>query len=104
MARNRKYYPNRTVLLVSSRIEEGLPIVPSLNLNFIVWGILARAQSMYGVQVCHFVIMSNHFHMLLVVQDPEAVSDFLGYVKAEIAHAINRLQGRRQKTIRNLLI
>jgi REP element-mobilizing transposase RayT len=68
-------------------------------MNFIIWGILARARTLYPVKVCHFVFMANHFHMLLVVDDPEDVSKFIGYTKAEIAHAINILLGRTQKTI-----
>ncbi len=99
MPENRKYFVNKTTHFVTARTEEGLPIVASLLLNFIIWGILARARSMYQVRVCHFLFMSNHFHALLVVDNPEHVSPFVGYVKCEIAHAINRLLGRRRKTI-----
>lgn len=99
MPENRKYYPHNAVVFVTSRTEAGLPLVPSLNLNHIIWGILARARSMYDVRVCHFLFMPNHFHMLLVVDDPEHVPAFVGYVKGEIAHAVNNLLGRRQRTI-----
>ena len=99
MPRNRKYFRHGDALLVTSRTEEGLPLVPSHNLNFIIWGILAKARSMYRVKICHFLFMSNHFHMILVVDTPEDISSFVGYVKGEIAHAINKLLGRRQKTI-----
>jgi len=37
--------------------------------------------------------------MLIVVDDPEHVPYFIGYVKAEIAHVINLLLGRQKKTI-----
>lgn len=99
MPENRKYYPHNAVVFVTSRTEEGLPLVASLFLNFIVWGILARARSMFEVRICHFLFMFNHFHMLLVVDNPEHVPEFIGYVKGEIAHAVNSLLGRRQKTI-----
>jgi REP element-mobilizing transposase RayT/disulfide oxidoreductase YuzD len=99
MPENRKYYPHNAVLLVTSRTEEGLPIVPTLIMNFLIWGILARARTMYRVKVCHFLFMANHFHMILVVDNPEHVSEFIGYVKAETAHAINKLLGRRKKRI-----
>jgi REP element-mobilizing transposase RayT len=99
MPENRKYYPHNAVLLVTSRTEEGLPIVPTLIMNFLIWGILARARSMYQIKVCHFLFMANHFHMILVVENPEHVSEFIGYVKAEIAHAINKLLGRRKKRV-----
>lgn len=99
MPKNRKYYPHKAVLLVTSRTEEGLPLVPSFVMNFIVWGILAKAKSMYRVRVCHFLFMANHFHMILVVEDPEHISEFVGYAKGEIAHGVNRLLGRRKKTV-----
>ena len=99
MPENRKYFAHKQALLVSARTEEGLPLVSSLVLNLIIWGILARARSMYQVRVCHFIFMFNHFHMLLVVDNPEDVSNFVGYVKGEIAHAVNQLLGRRRKTL-----
>ena len=99
MSANRKYFPHGSVLFVSSRTEQGLPLVCSLLMNFIIWGILAKARSMYRIKVCHFVFMSNHLHMILVVESPQDVSRFMGYVKGEIAHAVNRLLGRRQRTI-----
>jgi REP element-mobilizing transposase RayT len=95
----RKYYPHDAALFITSRTEEGLPFVASYLLNFIIEGILARATSMYDITLCHYLFMANHFHMLAVVKNPERVDDFIGYVKAETAHAINRLLGRRQKTV-----
>jgi len=68
-------------------------------MNFIIWGILAKARSMYQIKVCHALFMANHFHMLLVVDNPEHVSEFIRYVKSETAHAVNRLLGRRRKTV-----
>jgi len=99
MPRNRKYFPNKSVVLVSTRTETGLPFPPSYHINFLLWGILAKAQSLYSVKVCHFVFMSNHLHMMIVVDNPEDVCKFVGYIKAESAHAINRILGRRQRTI-----
>lgn len=99
MPANRKYFINNTALFVTTRTEDGLPMVPAHHMNYIIWGILARAKTLYQIKVCHFVFMANHFHMLLVVEDPEHVSNFTGYLKAEIAHAINHLRGRRKKTV-----
>lgn len=99
MPENRKYFPNKAVLFCTARTEIGLPLVASLIMNFILWGILARAREQFSVKVCHFVFMANHFHILLIVDNPADVSRFMGYVKAESAHAINRLRGHRQRTI-----
>ena len=99
MARNRKYFPHNSVIYVTARTEVGLPLVATHFINFFIWGILAKARSMYDVKVCHFLFMYNHLHMVLVVDNPEHVSEFMGYVKGETAHAVNRLLGRRQRTI-----
>jgi REP element-mobilizing transposase RayT len=95
----RRYYPNSAVLFITTRTEEGLPIVASHILNFIIEGIIARAATLYDISSCHDIFMANHLHMVTVVRNPEHVDDFVGYVKAETAHAINRLLGRKQKTI-----
>ena len=96
----RRVYVNNTAIFVTTRTEEGLPLVPTNFMNMIIWSALAKAQALYtDVAVCAFTFLLNHFHMLLVVEDPEQVSRFVGYVKQEIAHAINRLLNRRQRTI-----
>jgi REP element-mobilizing transposase RayT len=97
--RNRKYIPHKSVLFITTRIEEGLPLVPNDLINLCLWGILARARTMYDVQVCHFIFMNNHLHLILVVSNPDHVKNFIGYIKTESSHLVNRLLGRRQRTI-----
>jgi hypothetical protein len=43
--------------------------------------------------------MANHFHLLLIPIDPDNIPLFVKYVKQELAHAVNRLRGRRRKTV-----
>ncbi len=95
----RRYIPHNSALFVTSRTETGLPIVATHVMNLIIWGILARAKITHAVKVCHFLFMYNHFHMLIVAEDPNDVPRFIGYVKQEIAHSINRMLGRRKRTI-----
>ncbi len=99
MPENRKYFVNKTVLFITARTEEGLPLIPSYPLNLIIWGILGRARQKFSIRVCYFIFMANHLHMIVVVENPEHVSAFIGYVKCEIAHAVNRLLNRRRKTV-----
>jgi REP element-mobilizing transposase RayT len=96
---NDKLFINNTVILVTTRIQQGLPLVPSDFMNDIIQGIIARANKLYPVPVCHALFMANHFHMLLKVNDPEDISSFVGYIKAETSHAINKLQGLTNRTI-----
>ena len=96
----RIYYKNNAVHFVSTRTEEGLPFVPTRYMNMIIWNALARAQSLYPmVAICGFVFLFNHFHMVIVIEDPEQASLFIKHVKQEISHCVNRLLGRRQHTI-----
>ena len=100
MSPPRIYYPTNTALFVSTRTEEGLPLVPTKYMNMLIWNVLAQAQFHYPlVSVCGFVFLSNHFHMVLVVEDPEQVSKFIKHVKQEIAHGINHLLGRKRHTV-----
>ncbi len=95
----RKYFPHNSIIFCSSRIEEGLPLVCTHNMNFIINGILAKASSMYEVEISHYIFMGNHFHMILRVINPEHVQAFFRYLKTEIAHAVNRMLGRRKRTV-----
>ena len=51
------------------------------------------------MSVAAYCFEANHFHMFLKVLDPEDVKDFVGFVKQEIAHRVNKLLGRRKRTI-----
>jgi len=60
---------------------------------------MARAQELYPVTICAFVFEPNHGHAMLMVKDPEDFCKFVGFVKQEIAHGVNRLLGRRRQTV-----
>lgn len=90
---------HNTLVEVCFRTEEGLPFVATPYIQAIMQSILAAAQSSYPTKICHFVLMANHMHLQLIVQDPEDFVAFVGYVKRESAHAINRLLGRKKRTV-----
>lgn len=85
----------KSVVFITSRTEQGLPFVCHSYMEAILWSTLARAQHLYPVKICHFIFMGNHFHMLLLVEEPTDVINFMNRVKTETAHAINRLLGNR---------
>jgi len=87
--------------MITSRTEEGLPFPPNDLINSLTLGILARAQELYPVEICHFVFLSNHFHLIVRVINPDDVPRFVGYLKGEMAHMVNKLLGRRRKTVFN---
>jgi REP element-mobilizing transposase RayT len=99
MARLRKLIIHNTLVEICFRTEEGLPLVATPYMQVLLLSIFARAQSMFPVKFCHGLVMPNHMHLHIVVQDTSVVDKFVGYIKRETAHAINRLMGRRKKTI-----
>lgn len=88
-----------TVVFITSRTEEGLPFIPVPYMSLIIESAMARAMTLYPVILCHYLWMANHFHLLASVEDPELIEKFVGRVKTEIAHAVNKLLGRRRRTI-----
>ncbi|MDR2338181.1 MAG: transposase [Deltaproteobacteria bacterium] len=94
-----KHYVQGTCLFITSRVEQDLPFTTCKLINTAIWGILARASTLWDISVCHFLFMSNHFHLIAVVRDPSHVPMFIKQIKQETAAAINRLTGRRQHTI-----
>jgi len=99
MARKRKLYIENTPIFLTSRVEENLPFIPCYLINAGLKGILARALTLYNITLCHYVFMTNHFHMIAVVRNPEHVSAFMKYVKQESAAMINRFCGVRKHTL-----
>jgi len=97
--RNRRLFLSGYVYFITFRTEEGLPFVPLRFMNMLIQSALARAQALYPVQLIAFTVEPNHVHMLIRVIDPEATSRFIGYFKAESANYLNRLLGRRQRTV-----
>ena len=99
MPRNKKLFTHKDLIEISFRTEEGLPLVCTPYIETILTSILARAQTLFPITLCHYITMLNHLHMLTVVEDPQCVPGFVGYIKRESAHAINRLLGRKKHTI-----
>ena len=99
MASPRKLVWNQSVLFITFSVEEGLPFAPNPLINQVLWSALGRAQELHPVRVCHFLIESTHAHMVVVVDNPDDIKDFIGRFKTESAHAVNRLLGRRKRTV-----
>lgn len=96
MPRNIRKFEKDRVYLITNRVAEGLPFVPTLLINLFIYGIIARAISLHPyVRVCHFVFMGNHYHLILVLKgDPDSLKSFMEYFDGETAKFINRLRGR----------
>lgn len=99
MPRNRKLFISSALYEVTFRVQEGLPFIAAPFMRMIVLSYLAKAQTLYPVKIIGFMVMSNHVHMMISAQNPENIKDFVGYFKGETSKAINRLLGRRQRSV-----
>ena len=88
-----------TVALLTSRVQQGLPFVCTPLMEKILWSALAVAQNLHPIKIIAFVIMGNHIHLIVLVDDPEVTESFMERFKCETAHAVNRLLGRRQVSV-----
>ncbi len=99
MPRLPKFHPPKSVLFITTSLEEGLLLKANPLVRAILETCLAKAQRLHKVRICHFLFEENHVHLILIVDNPEDVADFMGRFKTESAHAINRLLGRRKRTV-----
>lgn len=99
MPRNPKFFTRRTLVELSSRTESGLPFAPNKLIKRLVENVLARAQTLYPITIVSYTIIPNHFHIMVVVQDPSNVPKFVEYFKRETAYYVNALLGRVKHTV-----
>ncbi len=99
MPRPRKIICNKSVLFVTTSLEQGLLLPPNPLINLILEHCLARAQTLHPVKVSHHLFEPSHGHLILVVDNPNDVPGFMERFKTESAHAINKLLGRTKRTI-----
>jgi len=99
MSRRLRYVPEGGALVeVTCRtVHSRFLLRPSLALNEIVLGVLARAQRMYPIRCCFFVFASNHCHLLLDVDNARQLSDFMCYFNSNLAKELGLLTGWRDK-------
>jgi len=94
-----KYHPSGSVLFVTFTVEEGLLFLSNPLCLSIVKSCLTAAQKRYPVKICHILIEATHVHLILVVYDPDDIPKFMRHFKTESAHMINRLLGRKRRTV-----
>lgn len=66
-------------------------LTPSPELRLISIGVLARAQELYGVRICGLSFLSNHYHLLLEVEDLQQMRLFMQHVNSNLSREIGRL-------------
>ena len=71
-------YEAGTLVEVTCRTIHGRYLLrPSDELNEIVIGVLGYAQQSCPISICGITVASNHYHLLAVVKETKALSDFM---------------------------
>ena len=94
-----KYHPHGAVLSVTFSVEEGLLLLSNPLCTLILQSALARAYYKHPVVVSHFIIQATHVHIVFTVVNPDDVPGFIRCFKTESAHMLNRVLGRKKRTI-----
>lgn len=90
--------PECPLVEVTARTLQGrLLLRPSHRLNSIVLGVLARAARLYDMQVCAFVVLSNHYHLLLRPLDASQLAAFMSHFNGNLGKEAGRLHRWRQR-------
>ncbi|HEY3569224.1 MAG TPA: transposase [Thermoanaerobaculia bacterium] len=97
MARKLRYVPQpRTLVSITNRTVQGRYLLrPGPSFNGLFLGILGRAQRQHEMGIAAFSVLSNHFHLLLIVDDAKEVAGFMRDLQSKLAREVNRLTGWR---------
>jgi REP element-mobilizing transposase RayT len=99
MARRLRFIPAGGALVeVTCRTIQGRFLLkPTDELNSIVLGILGRAQRLYSVDIHAFVFLSNHYHLLLSVEDAYRLARFMNYLNSNLAREAGRIHDWKER-------
>jgi len=70
--------------------QSRLLLRPGPAVNEIILGVLGRAQHLYGVACSSVVVLSNHWHALLWVEDAQQLARFMRHVDGNLSQEIGR--------------
>ena len=63
MAKRLKLHISGKAYLISFRCLEGLPFVSNNLIIAMFLGVIARAQVLFPIYLCHYIVMQNHVHI-----------------------------------------
>ncbi len=93
-----RWIPSGKLVEITCRVMQGRFLLrPSRELNEILTGVLAKAARRYPVGVVAYHALSNHLHLLVVPEDAQALSAFMGFFAGNLAKEAGRLHGWKEK-------
>ena len=98
MGRPLRYVPAGSLVEVTTRTVHGRWLMrPSPEVNDVILGIVGRALEFYPVRIHAFVVLSNHAHWLLTVENAAQLAGFMNFVNGNIAREIGKLHRWRDR-------
>lgn len=91
--------PPKHVVEIGLSIEQGLLMSANPLVKLFIEAALARAQALHPITICHYLVEPTHIHLIAIVEDPSDIIHFVERFKTESAHYLNRMLGRRKRTI-----
>lgn len=90
--------PGGALVEVTCRTIQGrLLLRPAPALDEILIGTIGRAQRRYGVVIHALYFLSNHYHLLISVQNARQLARFMGFINSKIAREAGRIYEWKEK-------
>lgn len=86
---------DRTPVLVTAKLERGVPNLRRGSARKAAWRALDAAKERFGVRVVHFSLQSNHVHAIVEARDEVALGRAIKGLCVHIARALNRIADRQ---------
>ena len=99
MARLRKAIFNGGVYFITTSTENGIMLPANPLVKMLLLSALKRAFDLHPLKISHLIINGTHLHFLLRCYNPEDIPAFMERFKTESSHYLNKLLGRRKRTI-----
>ena len=99
MPRLRKALFHNHIYFITCSVESGIMLPANPLVSFLIKSALIRAQEHHPIKISHLIVNGTHMHMIVRVINPEDICGFMERFKTESAHYLNRLLGRKKRTI-----
>jgi REP element-mobilizing transposase RayT len=97
--RRLRYIPDGGALVeVTCRtLQSRFLLRPGQALDELIVGVVGRAQRLSKVRICGYMFASNHFHILVEVDDARQLAQFMCHLNSNLAREVGRLHGWADK-------
>ena len=85
--------------MLTTSVESGIMLPANPLVKYVLVSALLKAQLHHNIKISHFLVNGTHIHFIVRVINPEDIPGFMERFKTESAHYLNRLLGRKQRTI-----